>query len=236
MQEGTRKGPWMKDEDMLLVKFVTLLGERRWDYLAVASGLKRSGKSCRMRWMNYLRPDLKRGRMSLEEEEIILQLHACWGNKWSRIARQLPGRTDNEIKNYWRTHLRKKSQEDIMQRDLEAATGLKHSHKVNDIIFKSATEDHRLVEVDDVCQSSEDNINVFLQLGLQINDDPFAVSPYEARLSDWASGMVDDGDSSGNQNGCSIADSGFSFPAWVPSNVDTAWEYCLGSLWEAEQH
>ncbi|XP_028065735.1 transcription factor MYB108-like [Camellia sinensis] len=80
------------------------------ELLSVRAGLRRSGKSCRMRWMNYLRPNLKHGRLSAEEERIILQLHKQWGNKWSKIARRLPGRTDNEIKNYWRSHLRKNAQ------------------------------------------------------------------------------------------------------------------------------
>ncbi|GAB4824362.1 Transcription factor myb48 [Ancistrocladus abbreviatus] len=74
-------------------------------------GLKRTGKSCRLRWVNYLHPGLKRGKMTPHEEKLVLELHSQWGNRWSRIARRLPGRTDNEIKNYWRTHMRKKAQE-----------------------------------------------------------------------------------------------------------------------------
>ncbi|KAK9734858.1 hypothetical protein RND81_04G168100 [Saponaria officinalis] len=74
-------------------------------------GLKRTGKSCRLRWVNYLHPGLKRGKMTPHEEKLVLQLHSQWGNRWSRIARRLPGRTDNEIKNYWRTYMRKLAQE-----------------------------------------------------------------------------------------------------------------------------
>lgn len=75
------------------------------------SGLKRTGKSCRLRWVNYLHPGLKRGKMTPHEERLVLELHAKWGNRWSRIARKLPGRTDNEIKNYWRTYMRKTAQD-----------------------------------------------------------------------------------------------------------------------------
>ncbi|KAG6479709.1 hypothetical protein ZIOFF_063179 [Zingiber officinale] len=107
---ATRKGPWTEHEDLQLVWFVRLFGERRWDFLAEVSGLNRTGKSCRLRWVNYLHPGLKRGRMTPQEERLVLELHDKWGNRWSRIARKLPGRTDNEIKNYWRTLMRKKAQ------------------------------------------------------------------------------------------------------------------------------
>ncbi|KAL8160281.1 hypothetical protein V2J09_001818 [Rumex salicifolius] len=71
-------------------------------------GLQRNGKSCRLRWINYLRPGLKRGLFTTEEEETILTLHRAFGNKWSQIANHLSGRTDNEIKNYWHSYLKKK--------------------------------------------------------------------------------------------------------------------------------
>ncbi|CAI0451777.1 unnamed protein product [Linum tenue] len=111
IQDETRKGPWTEQEDILLNNFVHLFGDRRWDFIAKVSGLNRTGKSCRLRWVNYLHPGLKRGKMTPQEEKLVVELHAKWGNRWSRIARKLPGRTDNEIKNYWRTHMRKKAQE-----------------------------------------------------------------------------------------------------------------------------
>ncbi|KAG4961327.1 hypothetical protein JHK87_037960 [Glycine soja] len=118
VQQEVRKGPWTEQEDFKLVSFVGLFGDRRWDFIAKVSGLKvageslnRTGKSCRLRWVNYLHPGLKRGKMTPQEERLVLELHSKWGNRWSRIARKLPGRTDNEIKNYWRTLMRKKAQE-----------------------------------------------------------------------------------------------------------------------------
>ncbi|XBI32063.1 hypothetical protein VPH35_055562 [Triticum aestivum] len=75
----------------------------------LCAGLNRCGKSCRLRWLNYLRPGIKRGNISDDEEELIVRLHRLLGNRWSLIAGRLPGRTDNEIKNYWNTTLSKRN-------------------------------------------------------------------------------------------------------------------------------
>ncbi|KAM7279874.1 hypothetical protein ACFE04_007008 [Oxalis oulophora] len=105
--DDLRRGPWTVEEDFKLINFIANHGEGRWNSLARCAGLKRTGKSCRLRWLNYLRPDVRRGNITLEEQLLILELHSRWGNRWSKIAQHLPGRTDNEIKNYWRTRVQK---------------------------------------------------------------------------------------------------------------------------------
>ncbi|KAM7262785.1 hypothetical protein ACFE04_000468 [Oxalis oulophora] len=107
-KNGIKKGPWTAEEDQLLIDYIQKHGYGNWRKLPINAGLQRCGKSCRLRWTNYLRPDIKRGRFSFEEEEAIIQLHSILGNKWSAMASRLPGRTDNEIKNYWNTHIRKR--------------------------------------------------------------------------------------------------------------------------------
>ncbi|XP_020258272.1 transcription factor MYB6-like [Asparagus officinalis] len=105
---GLKKGAWTPEEDLRLVTYIHKYGHGNWRNLPKYAGLARCGKSCRLRWINYLRPGLKRGNISKEEEEMIIRLHGLLGNKWSKIAACLPGRTDNEIKNVWNSHLKKR--------------------------------------------------------------------------------------------------------------------------------
>jgi myb proto-oncogene protein len=169
----TNKGAWTKEEDDRLVAYIKAHGEGCWRSLPKAAGLLRCGKSCRLRWINYLRPDLKRGNFTEEEDELIIKLHSLLGNKyvdrvrsscpiyshdrtpprsiynhfltclfsaryrWSLIAGRLPGRTDNEIKNYWNTHIRRK----LLSRGIDPVTHRpinEHASNIT-ISFEAAT-------------------------------------------------------------------------------------------------
>nr|GME04125.1 transcription factor GAMYB-like [Ipomoea batatas] len=103
-----KKGPWTSAEDAILMEYVTRHGEGNWNAVQKHTGLARCGKSCRLRWANHLKPDLKKGAFTPEEEHRIIELHAKMGNKWARMAAELPGRTDNEIKNYWNTRIKRR--------------------------------------------------------------------------------------------------------------------------------
>ncbi|KAK4441462.1 Transcription factor [Sesamum alatum] len=103
-----RKGLWSPEEDEKLMRYMLTNGQGCWSDVARNAGLQRCGKSCRLRWINYLRPDLKRGAFSPQEEDLIIHLHSILGNRWSQIAARLPGRTDNEIKNFWNSTVKKR--------------------------------------------------------------------------------------------------------------------------------
>ncbi|CAM8933827.1 unnamed protein product [Rhodiola kirilowii] len=105
---GLKKGLWTAEEDKILIEHIKVHGKGRWNKAAKITGLKRSGKSCRLRWMNYLSPGIKQGAFSSDEDELIIRLHKLLGNRWSLIAGRVPGRTDNNVKNHWNTHLKKK--------------------------------------------------------------------------------------------------------------------------------
>ncbi|XP_050228723.1 transcription factor MYB27-like [Mercurialis annua] len=234
--QSLRKGPWHEEEDEQLVTFITIFGDRKWDFVASASGLKRSGKSCRLRWLNYLRPNLKRGHISPEEEQIIIQLHELWGNKWAKIARRLPGRTDNEIKNYWRCHLRKKieaqegsyqckvnnTKKDLLYQKSDTSSWNSNMEEEEEEDFKSVKE----MDKNYNSGTTDSTLERYEFSGLTCLN-----SPYESRIYDWISelsseqnGIKSDGDCGGFGN-CSCY-----LMKWNAEDL-SIWD-SLGSVWD----
>ncbi|KAJ7973158.1 MYB-related transcription factor [Quillaja saponaria] len=170
-KQKLRKGLWSPEEDEKLLSHITKYGHGCWSSVPKQAGLQRCGKSCRLRWINYLRPDLKRGAFSQEEENLIIELHAVLGNRWSQIAAQLPGRTDNEIKNLWNSCLKKK----LRQRGIDPVT-----HKPLSEVENAGDKDSADRSQEKVAVSNELNL-------LKAESSNSEAGSYEQRPSSFAS-------------------------------------------------
>ncbi|KAK2419836.1 transcription factor MYB35 [Trifolium repens] len=128
-KSNVKRGLWTPEEDAKILAYVAKHGIGNWTLVPKIAGLNRCGKSCRLRWTNYLRPDLKHDSFTPQEEELIITLHGAIGSRWSLIAKRLPGRTDNDVKNYWNTKLRKK----LMKMGIDPVTHKPVSQVLSDL-------------------------------------------------------------------------------------------------------
>ncbi|KAE8701567.1 Transcription factor MYB82 [Hibiscus syriacus] len=151
-----KRGLWKPEEDLILKNYVEAYGEGNWATVSKRSGLMRGGKSCRLRWKNYLRPNIKRGGMSKEEEDLIIRMHKLLGNRWCLIAGRLPGRTDNEVKNYWNTHLNKKAPLGEKRKTIDS--NAQHYDGIEDRDSKKPRQSHDLDENKEA--NGDDNVGV----------------------------------------------------------------------------
>ncbi|KAL1204911.1 Transcription repressor MYB5 [Cardamine amara subsp. amara] len=193
---GMKRGPWTVEEDEILVSFIKKEGEGRWRSLPKRAGLLRCGKSCRLRWMNYLRPSVKRGGITSDEEDLILRLHRLLGNRWSLIAGRIPGRTDNEIKNYWNTHLRKKLLRQGIDPQTHKPIDTNNIHKPEEEVSggQNPLEPNSSSPTDDTTINSGDGASKITINVLGHQDDEDLDFCYDDKFSSFLNSLINDDD------------------------------------------
>ncbi|KAK4436305.1 Transcription factor [Sesamum alatum] len=174
-KEGLKRGCWSAEEDKILVDFITQNGHTTWRNLPQLAGLLRCGKSCRLRWTNYLRPDIKRGPFSPDEENAIIHLHSTLGNKWSAIASNLPGRTDNDIKNFWNSHLSKRFSDEVLDQTSSMSKSVDTKHESPQTRLMVQSENVRVEAAESRLSSKSEGDDYFLNLSFLNNE----------RISEW---------------------------------------------------
>uniref|UniRef100_A0A6N2LH77 MYB transcription factor n=1 Tax=Salix viminalis TaxID=40686 RepID=A0A6N2LH77_SALVM len=174
-KQGNNRGAWSAQEDQKLIDYIKTHGEGCWRSIPEAAGLHRCGKSCRLRWINYLRPDIKRGNFGHDEEDLIIKLHALLGNRWSLIAGRLPGRTDNEVKNYWNSHLQKK----LINMGIDP-----NNHRLNQILPRPRAEHAAPVMATSTTTGSKNNVAPTKPKKISNSDSTDRVSDTETCLED----------------------------------------------------
>ncbi|KAL5972960.1 hypothetical protein ACLOJK_039767 [Asimina triloba] len=203
---GLKRGSWTPEEDQILKAYIEERGPGNWRNLPKRAGLLRCGKSCRFRWTNYLRPDVKRGNYSKDEEDTIIRLHGLFGNRWSKIAASLPGRTDNEIKNVWNTQLRKRLErrnqptQEVKRPSAVPAAKCKHSIAKGDL-ERVASESNVTTIIPPAAAARSDNYNNFSYMEECPRHSYGNLSPTSTNSSSFGSNLTE----SNNIDGCVMA-------------------------------